>query len=142
MKTAPFIIERLLDAPASKVWRALTDKNEMKQWYFDLKDFRPEVGFTFEFYGGTKEHQYLHLCKVTAAEREKKLTYSWKYDGYEGESFVTFELYAEGDRTRLKLTHEGLDTFPDNPDFAQKNFEMGWTDIIGRSLPEYLAKTK
>lgn len=143
MKAAPIVIERVLNAPVARVWNALTDKNEMKQWYFDLKEFRPEVGFAFDFYGGTEEHQYLHLCKITAAEPNKKLGYSWKYDGYAGESFVTFELFPEGEKTRIKVTHEDLETFPaDNPDFAQKNFEMGWTDIIGRSLPEYLKKTK
>ena len=43
----PVIKEVLLNAPASKVWKAITDKNEMKQWYFDLAEFKPEVGFEF-----------------------------------------------------------------------------------------------
>ncbi|HEY8895376.1 MAG TPA: SRPBCC domain-containing protein, partial [Niastella sp.] len=59
---------------------------------------------------------------------------------YEGNSFVTFELYPEGNGTRLKLTHEGLETFPMNPDFAKKNFMEGWTQIIGTSLKEFLEK--
>ncbi|MEO6721895.1 MAG: SRPBCC domain-containing protein, partial [Ferruginibacter sp.] len=71
----------------------------------------------------------------------KKLTYSWKYDGYPGESFVTFEIFEEGDKTKLVLTHKGLETFPaDNPDFKKENFVMGWNDIIGKSLLEYLEK--
>ena len=71
------------------------------------------VGFEFNFTGGPSEgKQYLHLCKVTEVIPEKKLTYSWRYGGYEGNSFVTFELFAEGNKTELKLTHTSLDTFP------------------------------
>ena len=58
------------------------------------------------------EKQWLHLCKVIEVIPMKKLTYSWSYDGYEGNSFVTFELFSEENKTRLKLTHEGLETFP------------------------------
>jgi uncharacterized protein YndB with AHSA1/START domain len=140
MTNEPFIIERTFNAPIEKVWSAITDKEEMKQWYFDLADFKPEVGFEFQFEGGPDDRKYLHLCKVTEATKNKKLTYSWRYDGYEGNSFVTFELFPEGEKTKLKLTHSGLETFPANPDFAKENFAQGWTDIIGRSLPAYLEK--
>jgi hypothetical protein len=38
-------------------------------------------------------------------------------------------LSADGDKTRLKLTHEGLETFPKTAAFARENFEAGWTSI-------------
>src|SRR5690606_10824395 len=109
-------------------------------WYFDLAEFKPEVGFKFQFMGGTEDNEYLHLCEITEVIPEKKLTYSWRYDGYEGNSFVSFELFEKGDETRLKLTHRGLESFPNNPDFAKTNFEMGWDQIINTSLKEYLSK--
>jgi len=140
MENKPIIVERKYNAPISKVWKAITDKEEMKQWYFDLAEFQPEVGFKFQFMGGTEDNQYLHLCEIIEVIPEKKLTYSWRYDGYEGNSFVTFELFEEGDETRLKLTHRGLESFPNNPDFAKTNFEMGWDQIINTSLKEYLSK--
>lgn len=72
---------------------------------------------------------------------EKKLSYSWRYDGLEGNSIVTFELFEEGDNTRLKLSHAGLETFFQNgPDFANENFLEGWTSLIGTALPEFLQK--
>ena len=140
MTAVPFVIERTLNAPIEKVWKAITEKEQMKQWYFDLAEFKPQTGFEFSFEGGTEEKSYLHLCKVTEVVPGKKLQYSWRYEGYEGNSFVTWELFPEGDQTRLRLTHEGLETFPDNPDFAKKNFEAGWTDIIGKNLKEFLEK--
>lgn len=139
MKTEPVVVERTYNASIEKVWNAITDKDAMKQWYFDLKEFRPEVGFEFQFEGGTKEKSYLHLCKVTEVIVGKKLTYSWRYDGYEGNSFVTWELFPEGNKTRVKLTHAGLETFPaNNPDLAKENFVKGWTDILGESLQKFL----
>jgi len=140
MKGTPIFIERTFNAPIEEVWKAITDKHRMKQWYFDLKEFKPEKDFEFQFYGqGLKGEQYLHLCKITEVVPSRKLTYSWRYDGFEGISYVTFELFPEGDKTRLKLTHEGLETFPqDNPDFAKKNFVAGWTELIGKLLKEFL----
>jgi uncharacterized protein YndB with AHSA1/START domain len=141
MKPEPIVIERTYHAPIEKVWNAITDKNEMKLWYFDLAEFKPDVGFQFTFVGGTEHKSYLHICTVTEVEVNKKLTHSWRYDGYEGNTFVTWELFPEGKNTRVRLTHSGLETFPaSNPDFAKTNFEQGWTSILGTSLKEYLEK--
>src|SRR5688500_16558651 len=140
MNNAPFVIERTYDAPSSVVWEAITRKEKMKEWYFDLSEFRAEEGFEFEFSGGTEEKTYLHLCKVTEVVEGKKLTYSWRYEGYPGNSLVTFELFPEGDKTRVKLTHAGLETFPALPDFAKENFVEGWTSIIGTQLKDFIEK--
>jgi uncharacterized protein YndB with AHSA1/START domain len=140
METTPFIIERTFDAPIAKVWKAITDKNDMKQWYFDIAEFKPEVGFEFQFEAEDKKMKYIHLCKVTEVIPNRKLTYSWRYQGYTGNSFVTFELFPEGKKTRLKLTHTGLETFPGIPEFAKENFVTGWNSLIGTSLDDYLKK--
>ncbi|HLY70482.1 MAG TPA: SRPBCC domain-containing protein [Puia sp.] len=135
-----FVMERVYDAAVEKVWKALTDKEAMKKWYFDIAEFKPVVGFEFQFTGENEGRIFLHICKIEEVVINKKLKYSWRYDGYPGKSFVAFELFDEKGKTRLRLTHEGLETFPDVPDFARKNFEAGWTYIIGKSLPEYLGK--
>jgi uncharacterized protein YndB with AHSA1/START domain len=140
MKQEPFVIERTLNAPAAKVWEAITDKEQMKQWYFDIAEFKPEVGFEFQFEGSNEDRRYMHLCKITEVVPGKKLQYSWRYEGHEGNSFVTFELFDEGDKTRLKLTHEGLETFPPTPDFAKQNFVQGWTEIIGTNIKKFVEK--
>jgi uncharacterized protein YndB with AHSA1/START domain len=139
MDNKSIILERVFNAPASKVWKALTDKDEMKKWYFDLAEFKAEVGFKFHFLGGPDGGiQYLHQCEVTEVIPEKKLTYSWRYDCYSGNSFVTYELFNQDNKTLLKLTHADTETFPqENPDFAKGNFVEGWTHIINTSLKEY-----
>lgn len=142
MENQPIIIERIFNTPISKVWKAITDKNEMKIWYFDLAEFKAEIGFKFQFTGGpSPDKQYLHLCEITEAIPENKLTYSWCYDGYDGISYVTFELFSQDSKTLLRLTHKGIETFPaKNPDFAIQNFSEGWNDIINASLKDYLEK--
>ena len=143
MKQEAFVIERSYNAPVERVWNALTDKNAMKQWYFDIQEFRAEPGFEFSFDGQNEGRIYVHLCQVTEVIKEKKLTYSWRYQGYEGISYVTFELFPEGKGTRLKLTHTGLETFPqDLPDFRKENFVAGWTEITGSLLKNFVESSK
>jgi uncharacterized protein YndB with AHSA1/START domain len=141
MKNEPYVIERTYNAPVARVWKAITDRDQMKEWYFDIADFKPEPGFEFTFTGiGKGGIEYIHLCKIMEVIPSEKLKYSWRYKGYEGDSFVTFELFDENGKTRVRLTHEGLETFPDIPAFAKENFNMGWTAIIGTSLKEFVEK--
>ena len=138
MSNTPVIVEQTYNAPVTRVWEAITDANQMREWYFDLPDFKPEVGFEFQFTGGTEIKQYLHLCKVTEVIPERKLSHRWRYDGYEGNSEVTWELFPEDDGTRVKLTHSGLNTFPPIADFAASNFNMGWNEILGKNLKNFV----
>jgi len=141
MEAEPFVIEQTYNAPISRVWDAITNNDKMKEWYFKLEEFKPEVGFKFTFDGGSKEKTYTHLCEVTEVIPCKKLTHSWKYKDYPGESYVSWELFDEGDnKTRLRLTHTGLETFPSEKDFARESFSKGWTYITGTSLMIFLEK--
>jgi uncharacterized protein YndB with AHSA1/START domain len=134
----PIIVERTFDAPVGRVWTALTDVNEMRQWYFDLKEFKPQVGFEFEFIVDHEGNSYHHLCRVTEVVPQKKIAYSWRYKGEPGDSLVTIELSPDGEKTRLKLTHSGIETFPKTPAYARKNFEAGWTAIVGTELKQFV----
>jgi uncharacterized protein YndB with AHSA1/START domain len=111
----------------------------MKKWYFQVSDFKPVVGFEFQFSGGTPTETYVHLCKVTQVVEGRKIAYTWRYEGYEGMSEVSFELFPEGaDKTKLVLTHEGVESFPKQPNFARESFMGGWTSITGKALKEFV----
>ena len=139
MKNEPIVFERTYHAPVVKVWKALTDQNDMKHWYFDIAEFKPEVGFEFSFVGENEGRKFVHLCKVVEVIPQKKLKHSWRYEGLEGNSFVTWELFDEGkNTTRVKLTHEGVETFPQTKDFAKQNFVSGWTQIVGTMLKNFV----
>jgi uncharacterized protein YndB with AHSA1/START domain len=137
----PIIIDRIIAAPIEKVWAAITDEYDMRKWYFDIPGFKAEKDFDFQFTGGPDDgRQYVHLCTIIEVISYKKLTHSWRYEGYPGDSFVTWELFEEGkNKTRVKLTHTGLESFgTTNPDLAKHNFVQGWTDIVGQMLPRFL----
>ena len=139
-KVHPIVKEVTIDAAISKVWKAITDKDDMRQWYFDIDEFRPEVGFEFYFSPEMDGKKWLHLCRIVEVIFEKKLSYSWRYDGYGGDSLVTFELYKEGEGTRLKLTHEGIETFSSDFPYTKEKFTEGWNQIIGINLKKFLEK--
>jgi uncharacterized protein YndB with AHSA1/START domain len=134
------VVERTFNAPVARVWKALTDVDQMREWYFDLKEFKPQVGFEFDFVVEHEGNSYYHLCRVTEVVSQKRIAYSWRYKGAPGDSLVTIELFADGDETRLKLTHTGLETFPKTPAYARKNFEQGWTAIIGTELKQFVER--
>jgi uncharacterized protein YndB with AHSA1/START domain len=140
MPNTPIIIERTYETPIANVWSALTELKQMKQWYFDISAFEPKVGFEFRFTGQNEGRIFLHICKITEIVPGRKISYSWRYENHPGSSIVTFELFPEGEKTKLRLTHEGIETFPATGDFARSNFEMGWNHIIGISLKEFLEK--
>lgn len=140
----PLIVEEVVEATPEQVWQAITEKDKMKQWYFDLSAFRPEVGFEFSFAGqGSKGDKYIHHCRITEVVPQKKMQYTWAYENLPGSSLVTFELFPEGNKTRVRVTHEGLETFPDgNPDFGVASFTQGWTELIKKLLPKFLRESK
>jgi len=138
--TDPLIVEKVLNAPAAKVWDALTDINQITQWYFKIADFKPEVGFEFEFIGTDGTTEYLHKCVITAAIPNKKLAYTWRYEGNPGLSEVSFDLTADGDAAKVKITHTGLETFPQTSAFDRSNFNGGWNHILGVSLKDFVEK--
>jgi uncharacterized protein YndB with AHSA1/START domain len=140
---SPIQVEETIDATPEQVWKALTDPAEMKKWYFDVPAFRAEVGNRTQFLEGPPDKKYLHLWEVQQVEPFRRLAYSWKYDAMKGDSLVTFELAPVGNKTRVTLTHAGVESFDAAGDknFARTSFEGGWTHIIKTSLKEHFHPT-
>lgn len=134
----PLVITRTLDAPIANVWKALSDVKILKKWMPFFSDFRAEVGYEARFMlGRTPDRQYEHICLVTEVEKEKKLTYSWRYEGIPGDAYVTFELTPDGEQTQLTLTYRITEMFPaDNPDLSMEMATYGWNHLAD-SLKEF-----
>lgn len=142
IKYKPLVIERVFNASVERVWTAITNKDQIREWFFDIKEFRLEPGFEFSFIGGKGIVNYLILCKVTEVIKGRKFSYSWRYEGFRGDSQVTFELFPEADGTRLKLTHEGLESFPmSKPGFLNGYFQPEWDEYINNNLLALLNQT-
>ena len=77
MNQQPIVVEQTFSAPVSALWQAITDAEQMRKWYFDFPEFKPEVGFQFTFAGGTETKTYVHLCEITEVIKEKILRHTW-----------------------------------------------------------------
>ena len=68
------------------------------------------------------------------------MAYTWRYDGYPGNSEVSWELFEKAEKTRVVITHNGLETFAENGEnFSKDSFKAGWTYFFGDALKNYLA---
>ena len=144
MTDKPIIIEQLFNASIESVWLAITELRHMHYWFFEnIEAFKPEVGFETQFIVQSGGRVFLHLWKITSVKSLKKITYNWKYQGYPGNSYVTFELFEEPKGTLLRLTHITTESFPDDiPEFKRESGIEGWTYFIKKRLKEFLDSQK
>lgn len=133
----PLIKEFLYDVPTENVWNALISTPKMRKWYFpQLQKFEPTVGYKFQFEDNNSEYQKEWI--VTKVTEGKRLGHSWAYKGYPGNAEVIFDIYEEGNKTKLRVTQTNLESFPNHPHFKRERFEWGWNNLLGKNLKELL----
>lgn len=127
MKTPAVInVDYFYAHPVAEVWQALTDPILHARWWA-AGDVKPVVGHRFDLDMG---HWGKQACEVLEVEPEKL----FKYRFAEGvlSTTITWRLTAEGQGTRLYLTHEGFDL--DSP-MGRQAFEgmgSGWKSVMAR----------
>lgn len=138
----PIIVEQFFDMPIQVVWSAITEQNQMVQWFFStIPEFEPETGFETAFDVDSGNRIFRHLWRILEAEAPRKIVYHWSYPDFKGVGIVSFELLEKNGGTLLRLTNEGLDTFPnDIPEFTRENCVGGWEYFINQNLKNYLKK--
>lgn len=122
--TRPVIrFERLLARPPEEVWRAITDREELKAWFpcdVIADAWEPGAGISFPFPDGGPTL----TGKVLEADEPRLLAYTW------GDETLRFTLTPEpGGCTRLVFTDE-LD-----PPIAARN-AAGWQVCLARLAGE------
>jgi uncharacterized protein YndB with AHSA1/START domain len=83
--------ERRLAHPVDRVWRAITEPDELEAWFVARPEWRPEPGETFNAMDQDGE--------VTDVEPPHLLAWKW------GGELFRFELSADGDGCLLVFTH-------------------------------------
>ena len=136
----PIIVEQMIDASLEAVWDALTQIDQMRLWYFEnIPSFKPEVGFETRFDIHNGNRHFLHVWTVTDVVPMKLIRYDWRYEGYAGDSFVTFELSSHENSTKVRLTHEVRESFAaEIPEFTRESGVAGWKYFINDRLREFL----
>jgi len=137
-------LTKIYQAPIETVWKAITERKQLKEWYFDFsEDFKLEIGNTFEWYGGEPGgKQWLHRGKMVEIIENKRLIHTWEYPGYTGISTITWELKAIDEKTtELYFTHDFTIPFEPNEEaLRRESFLAGWEYILNIGWPEYLNK--
>jgi uncharacterized protein YndB with AHSA1/START domain len=115
-ETLSVVVEREVNFPPEKVWRALTQPHLIEAWLMK-NDFKPVVDhrFTLSADWGAVD------CQVTAVEPSKTLSYTWAAYGLE--SVVTWTLTATSTGTHLRM--EQLGFRPDQQQ-AYQGAQYGW----------------
>jgi uncharacterized protein YndB with AHSA1/START domain len=136
----PVVVEQWFDCQPGKIWNAITRPDQMRQWFFEnIPAFDPVRGFETRFDVHVEDRVFPHVWRLIKVIPRIGFTIDWSYSGYPGRAFVQFELFDEGGKTRLKLTHEITEDFPDNiPEFTRESCLHGWTWFIKDSLKNYL----
>jgi uncharacterized protein YndB with AHSA1/START domain len=128
-------LERTLDAPVETVWRYLTEAELRSRWFMGGTDATPGGEFDLlvdhdrlsdevvpypESYASFKGSVWTE--KVTRFEPPRLLETTFQ-GGKNGN--VTYELFPEGERTRLVLTHSGIISGTGAHDFGS-----GWNSHL------------
>jgi uncharacterized protein YndB with AHSA1/START domain len=119
-----------LNAPTSKVWKALTDPAQIKQYMFgtdtksDWKQGSP-ITYTGEWEG--KKYEDKGVIKEIIPEKLLHTTYlssmSGKEDKPENYANVIYSLEPKDGKTVLKISQDNNDT-EESKEHSQKNWEM------------------
>ena len=149
-KTQDRIVKRIeLQAPVSRVWRALTDHREFGEW-FRVKlegPFAPgQVSRGNITYPGYEHVKFEAV--VQKMEPERLFSFTWhpysvdpKIDySKETPTLVEFRLEKTPTGTLLLLTESGFDKIPANRRLeAFRRNEGGWTEQM-KNIENYVAK--
>lgn len=116
------VIERELQHPPEKVWRALTQAPLMAEWLMQ-NDFQPVVNhrFTLRADWGSVD------CRVLTVEPNQRLAYTWAAHGLE--STVTWTLTPSGTGTHLRMEHAG---FRADQEQAYQGAKAGWQPFLAK----------
>lgn len=134
------VVRQKINAPVDVVWNALTDRNLLKEWFFDIPDFELLLHHQFNFYEPGNKKEYHHHCEILEILPNEKLKYSWSYPEFSKEkTMVKWELEEILGGTEVTLMHKGLENFDHLGErFSYESFENGWNEIVGKSLKNFL----
>jgi len=106
--------ERRMPHPVDRVWRAVSEPAELRQWFVATVEWGPDAGEEFEAYG--------EPGRITEVEPPRVLAWDWGEEGFR------FDLEPDGDGTLLVFTHVLVES--KRHECAQH--AAGWEAYLGR----------
>ncbi|MEP1095370.1 MAG: SRPBCC domain-containing protein [Cyclobacteriaceae bacterium] len=130
--------EKVFAHSIDKVWKAISVGEEISSWFVKA-DFKPEVGYNYEFRSLGDEVCPL-ISGVVKEATPYTLVYTWEVENTNVETLVKWVLEQVGDQTKLTIEHSGISQYPGES--AVKMFESfngGWDNCVSE-LDKYLVK--
>jgi uncharacterized protein YndB with AHSA1/START domain len=127
-------ITKRIDAPVERVFAALTDAEELGQWFASSAESDPRTGgdyvLRFEFEDESRNHTYSgQYEEVVPGERVR---YPW--NGQFGDTVVEFAARPVDGATEVAMTHSG---WSEAAAEARQLHEQGWMFFLD-NLERYL----
>jgi uncharacterized protein YndB with AHSA1/START domain len=91
--------ERIIPHPRARVWRAVTEPDELRQWFPTAVVYEPRVGAPMQFDFGGEHGLDVWPGQVLEWNPPSVFAFAWAKD------VLRFELSDEGEATRLVFTH-------------------------------------
>ena len=135
----PSAIEReiVIDAPVEAVWSAVTEPDQIRQWFTDQAEVDLRVGGSgrFRFPRGDS-----YQLQIEALEPPRRFAFRWvQPEGSvaraDNSLLVEFTLLPEAGSTRLRVVESGFDSLDWSDERKQKyadDHSRGWQTILGR----------
>ena len=132
-----------INAPLSRVWKALTDPVEIEKWMLMSTTFAPETGRDFTFQAeASEEWDGVFNCTLKECIENKKLIYTWNTAFINADTLVEIELTENGDKTELTLTHSGWEKIAENQEKTRSDHNTGWDLRFVQNIKEIVEGTK
>jgi uncharacterized protein YndB with AHSA1/START domain len=136
----------VINASPEVVFKAITDPNELTNWFPDSAVFSDRIGgqVRFSFYkerSKDMDRDYSPEGIVKEFIPNKKVSYTWQLKDTPGfpETVVTWELEEiDHHRTKVELVHSGF-TGKEGGKLSSKEHDQGWSYFLGK-LKEYTEK--
>ncbi|MEX1267858.1 MAG: SRPBCC family protein [Balneolaceae bacterium] len=125
-------ISETIHAPAPEVWKALTDKKMIKQYFFGTEaESEWKKGSSITFTGQWEGQEYVDKGTILDIVKEKRLSFAyWSSmsgleDKPENYATVTYVIEPGNGQTNLTVTQEG---FKDEQ--AYEHSVSGWQKVL------------
>lgn len=137
----PIIVETIIQKSQEEVWRAITQRELMIQWFFSqIPDFKAEVGFRTRFDVRTPNRTFPDIWTILEVIPDTKIIYDWRYEGFKGVGKVTFEVISKNAGATVRLTSEVIEDFEEGiEEFKRESCEDGWNYFVKNRLANFLS---
>jgi uncharacterized protein YndB with AHSA1/START domain len=140
--------EIFIEAPVDVVWRAITEPDQIVQWFSDEADVELKDGYVgaLTFTERATKGPTVAQITVQAFEPDRSFSYRWAYEpgvvpGEGNSVLVEFVLTAETGGTRLRVVESGVDLLDwsqEQKDDYAADHNRGWARHID-DLGKYVA---